>query len=750
MTRKAKPTQETQKPYSEKAMRTLLARARKELSQHIRKQYEQGQITKELYQKAAQLVVKNLIEWATDRAIFRISPNTRWGILEAIERKRWDDLTEAFMGNMAFGTAGIRGRAALVAFDEDVKASDPQKREADELDRFAAQGVDARILKGPNTINNITLLQTATGVARYAADRKLKSVAIGYDSRLQGATFAELIAQCFLYHGIKVYLFDEACPFPELAFAVPDLGADLGILISASHNDKRYNGFKLTGPSGAQINMQERNIIYQEYISRVKSRDIHLKPFEKATKRQLVFLGGAEKLEGVNYYGKELIDMHKRHINHIEHFIMDREVLREWAPRVKVGYAAFYGAGHKAVPRLLKDFGFETVSIVDSLHSLDGRFPCFKVEQQPDPGDDDAAEIAVREFIKQYGQKQFDEIDILIGTDPDADRTGIVIKIPSAQRQHYRGKSYRLLEANDAWTLLVWYRLKKEAERSSGAIPNASAKFIAISHTTTEALVNLARKYGIGVLQTWVGFGFLSEAVRRVWYGMGFDRTIMLRLIDMNYDRTFNVATLEQSNGFSILGGIPPSERSLGKNGHVRDKDGTFAAILFAEVAAYAKSRGTTIFDLLDEEIYLDPDIGYYATCYAPAPKWGQYEGLEGISRKIAVLKEAQRLMERVHAGEEVELGGLRVINAEQFQTGKYDALHYLGFPDEGVRFYFDRARQNHLLIRPSGTSQCLRFHSQIKAEGLTRENIGEKKAAANRLARQIIADVRAKLGVSE
>jgi phosphoglucomutase len=224
----------------------------------------------------------------------------------------------------------------------------------------------------------------------------------------------------------------------------------------------------------------------------------------------------------------------------------------------------------------------------------------------------------------------------------------------------------------------------------------------------------------------------------------------MLRLVDMNSDRTINVGTLEQSNGFSILGDVPPSERDLGKGGHVRDKDGTFASILLAEVAAYAKSIEKTVFQLLDEEIYLDPDIGYYATCYEPAPKWGQYEGLEGISRKIAVLKAAQGLLQRVHAGEEVRISGLPVVSAEQFQTGKYDALHYLGFPDEGVRFFFDRARQNYLLIRPSGTSQCLRFHTQIKAEGLTPENIGEKKAETNRLARQIIKDVREMLGVSE
>ena len=141
MPKKKQKKNKSENPYSDKEMKILLARAKRELPKFIRAQYKSGKITKELYEKAAKAVVENLTDWATDKYIFKISPNTRWGILEAIEKERWSDLIEAFIGNMAFGTAGIRGRAVLMAFDEDEKKKDPKKRAMDELDRFAEQGV---------------------------------------------------------------------------------------------------------------------------------------------------------------------------------------------------------------------------------------------------------------------------------------------------------------------------------------------------------------------------------------------------------------------------------------------------------------------------------------------------------------------------------------------------------------------------------------------------------------------------------
>ncbi len=718
----------------------------KEINVYLDKKYAEGEIMEELYKDAKKKVIPRIKEWMADENIDRILPSFRKGVERAIREKRGEELTFAFLDDIAFGTGGIRGIVALTE---------------DSLKEFAEKGVKAEILRGPNTINEIVLLLKSAGVANYAAKNGLKGVVIGFDSRIQGKTFASLIAKTFLARGLIVYLFDSACPFPELTFAVPFLKADIGILISASHNDKRYNGYKLVSSTGAQFNISERNYIYEKFIKTASTKEIRLMEFQSVKGGQLIFLGGDEHISGENYYGKKLIDMHRHHINHIKNFIMDKPMLKEWAKEVNVGYSAFYGAGRKAVPHILKDFGFTNLRVIHSLNELNGMFPCFALEQQPDPGDPFAEEIAVNEFKKEYGEEVFRDLDILIGTDPDSDRIGLIIKIPENQQNGYKkiikrkessDYSWMLLDADSAWTLLLWYRLKKEAEKNNGIVPEAEKKFIVLNHTTTDALVSLAKKHHLGSIKTWVGFAMLADSVNTVWKDkkISEEDPIVYETTDMDSGlRSINVGAFEQSNGFSILGGPPSPGERLGKNGHVRDKDGVLAAILLAEVAAYAKSKGTTILELIDENIYLDPEIGCFITCYEPAPYWGQYEGPTGISTKINILRRADNLKKKVDKGETVVIAGKKVLFAESYCTGKYDELHrWKGFPDEGIRLFFDKSRNNHLTIRPSGTSQCLRFHAQIKAEGLTRENLIEKKVEAYALAQNIIGEIRDSLQV--
>jgi phosphoglucomutase len=720
--------------------------------------FAKGELTKELYRDAKEKVIPGIKRWLADERFAEVSPGLREGIRKAIRQERWEDLTFAFMDDITFGTGGIRG---LAAFDEE------------DLRILRDQGIGADILRGPNTINDVVLLLKTAGVAAYAAERGLKRVVIGYDSRVQGRAFAQLVARAFLAKGLTVYLFDEACPFPELTFAVPHLEADIGILISASHNDKRYNGYKLISSTGAQFDVTERNAIYEGYIKNADSSQIVVVGLSEAATGQLVYLGGAEPLPDVDYGGRELIDIHREHLGHVERFISDRNMLREWAPKVSVGYCAYHGAGRRAVPRLLRDFGFGDLRIVSSLDELNGMFPCFLLEQQPDPGDPLAAEIAVEEYVKEHGQEAFQQLDILIGTDPDADRTGLIVKVPPDQQAAYReiqqrpshlgvpGRAERtdyrwlLLDADTAWTILMWYRFHREGEMGGGVIPDRERKFICLSHTTTDALVNLARKFGIGVVRTWVGFAMLSNSTRYLWEGKRLSRQeyphLIHELFDMEGERTVNVGALEQSNGFSILGGRPRPGERLGEGGHVRDKDGVLAAILLAELAAYAKSRGLSILELVDEEIYLDPAIGCFATYYEPVPYWGQYEGSTGMSRKIEVLRAVDRLREEVEEGRKPEIGGKTIVAVDAYRTGKYDALHrWEGFPDEGIRFFFDETRVNHLTARPSGTSQCLRFHVQLKADGVTRGDLLQKKVEVHRMARAIAKDARKLFGVTE
>lgn len=222
---------------------------------------------------------------------------------------------------------------------------------------------------------------------------------------------------------------------------------------------------------------------------------------------------------------------------------------------------------------------------------------------------------------------------------------------------------------------------------------------------------------------------------------------------------TVNLAALEQSNGFSILGAKPRDEMSMGTDGHVRDKDGIFAAMLFLEVLAYAKAQKKSVLDLVNEKLYLDPAIGLIRTGYRPAPVYGQYEGIEGRSTKMKVIHKAEGLMERLAGGGAVKFGGLKATHFEVYKTGKYDIQHgytkgynpddpsTFGFPDEGIRFFFGDY-YSHLTIRPSGTSQSLRFHIQLREKKVSKGDLLKKRIAMERKITSIFEDVGKQLDV--
>lgn len=691
----------------------LLEMAETGVRSYLESELQQGNIDHVQYQDAQKSTIANLREWLEDPKIDEISPNTKLGIADAIEQGRWEDIVNAFRKHLSFGTGGIRG---LMGFDKQ------------SIERLFREGIDARILKGPNTLNNIVLLRTSVGVAKFGLEKGLSKIVIGYDSRVRGKDFAEQIAELFLAYGYTVYLFDEPCPYPEVTFAIPRLKADMGILISASHNDYRYNGYKLSCGNGSQFDPEEREDMYRNYILKAKTSEIKLCPISKAPKGKVVFLGGEKPIEGQDYHGFELIDIHKMHREHVKNFLLFAGKDGR-TNTLNIAYCAFHGAGRKAVPRLLKEVGFTSVTKItrNRLDELNGLFPSFSsepgYEQQPDPGDPRAAKTAVEAFKEEYPGK-WDEIDILIGTDPDADRCGVVVKIPEDQRFLYGGRDYTLMPADDMWALLVWFRLNFD----KSLVPQKS--FLALSHTTTDSIVKLCQKHGVGVVKTWVGFASLAAGVRDTWEGKlvtdlsegrrsPSDRLchpFIYETIDMDSKRSHNIAALEQSNGFSILGSPPPDRFSLGVNGHVRDKDGTFAALLVADVAEWAKANGMTIFEAIDRYIYLDPDIGLFVNYYEPDPLDGEYPGIRGDRLKKQILKKALELSSEVDKG--IEIGGLKVVSSVVYRTGKYDSIYPptedFQFPDEGIRFYFDRARLNHLTIRPSGTTNSLRFHVQL------------------------------------
>ncbi len=813
----------------------LLHQAEKGIQGYLAGERDQGRIAGTYFDDAVAKTIPNLRKWLLAEELDRISPNLRDGLRDAVRAKSWEALVNAYSRDVAFGTGGIREKMGA---------------NRDEVMKLKTEGINAQIIKGPNTINDVIYLLTSAGVAKYGLQRKppLQKVVVGFDSRVRGLDFARLIASLFLAYDYTVYLFDEACLYPSVTFAVPTLKADIGVFISASHNDFRYNGYKLSCQNGSQFDPVERKELYENFITQVTFADVRTIPLAAAPTERLWFLGGVrgEKTRAVKgrehkglpladplpdappgYYADRehrILDLHTLHAEHIKGFLLRPDMIREATRPLTLGYSAFNGSGRMLVPRLLEEIGLTQVRRIMKLDPLDGMFPAFCSdpgrEQQPDPGDWRAADIAVEAFQEEY-PGDWDAADLIIGTDPDADRCGVIVKLPPHQRKAYphpgtgEHRDYALLSADEVWPLILWYRLQWEFERF-GAVHEAEKKFISLSHTTTDLLTRIARVYKLGVLKTWVGFAQLAAGTRAIWdlhqgrdtagiteegriptYDEGrrsaadttCNRSIHSWEAMDDRRRSINVAALEQSNGFSLLGGPPPDGRSLGVNGHVRDKDGTFAAVLVAELAAYAKENGTNIVDLLDEKIYLHPQIGLYIAHYEPDPIDGEYQGLAGYTRKRRILDAAEELFRRCAAGgaaagsaavasssaeptlqlgglpagwpiasavgdsnppSQLRLGGLPVVGATVYPTGKYDSLNWPGFPDEGYRFYFDKDRQSHLTIRPSGTSNALRFHVQLFGGHPSKAELIDKKAELRRTAVAVVADVRERIGAKK
>jgi phosphoglucomutase len=733
------------------------------ISNYLKKALKNDRIDQQLYEEAKKHTFPNLERWLEDGQIDITSPRLKKGVCNAIEDEQWENIVNAFRQSVRFGTGGIRG---MMAFD---KAS---------IIQLKNEGLNAPILKGPNTINDLVFLLTSVGVAKFGKDQQppFKKVVVGYDSRIRGYDLAALVAQLFLAYDYTVYFFDAPCPYPEVTFAIPheSIKADVGILISASHNDYRYNGYKLSCSNGSQFDPEQRDEMYEKYIATSEPRQIKLCPFRESADGKLKFLGGKEKVPGFDYADKDLdedlIDIHKEHRDQVKSFLLTEDLAeRQQSPSnsLKIAYCAFHGSGNVAVPRLLGEVGFGDIKPIthNGLNDLNGLFPSFCSEpgreQQPDPGDPRAAKIAVEAFKSEY-PGEFDNIDILIGTDPDADRCGVVVKVPEDQRHLYGGEDYYLLPADDMWALVLWYRLYRDIEEHT-KVKDAEKKFITLSHTTSDSITRLARKHGLGVVRTWVGFASLAAATRDVWNKKEEEILYLVNGRNQEYTdlchpfvcdcqgmenstRSINVGAMEQSNGFSILGAPPPDGRSLGVGGHVRDKDGTFAALLVAEIAAWAKDNGTSLIELLDEHIYLDPDIGLFVNLYEPDPLDGEYPGIEGDRLKKAILRRAIEYFQLALSGD-LEIAGLPVKSACIYRTGKYDMIYpptsAFQFPDEGVRFFFDDKKINHVTVRPSGTGNALRFHIQLHDDSVTESNLIEKKEQLRAKGRAIVNDIR-------
>ena len=396
--------------------------------------------TKVLSGEFSQLPVKKVAETLKNLKVWLMEPSideySKRGILKAVGKERWKDINTAFEKPVKFGTAGVRSLAAIG--EEDLR-------------EFNEKGFKAEILKGPFTINPIKLALVTAQVAKSFLKQGKSKVTLTYDSRIYGKALADFVAAIFLKFGLTIYLFDSSIPMPGMSYAAASAGLDLGILISASHNASEYNGYKVSNFMGAQLDPVTRNAVLREEVTFDEVRDVleaaaaledshaiysipegsdELGPlvekYSAGHPERVVILG--DKNIATDSRGRRHIDILNPWADHIVGHILAPDMVRAWAPKLKLGYSPFYGNGLASFMRVAVDrLGLlkEKVTVVDEYARMDGFFPRFRYRVVqvmdavtralkqvtdaiiPDPGNSAgqafAWELVMEDIIKQHG-----------------------------------------------------------------------------------------------------------------------------------------------------------------------------------------------------------------------------------------------------------------------------------------------------------------------------------------------------------
>lgn len=539
------------------------------------------------YDKTTQEKVKNLIE------------------------KGGEELIESFYKELDFGTGGMRG----------------------------IMGV------GPNRINKYTIGKATQGLANtlnsmYRAQDV--SVAIAYDCRNNSNILALNVAEVLTANGIKAYLFNSLRPTPELSFAVRELGCKGGVVITASHNPKEYNGFKVYGADGAQI----VNPFDVELINKV--RDLSIDEVNFNVNKELIFGLGDE--------------MDNTYLERLKTLSLSPEAITK-QKNLPIVFTGIHGTGAVMVPKALKAFGFDNVTTVASQDVIDGNFPTVK---SPNPEEPAALEQAIL-LAKEKGA------ELVMGTDPDADRVGIAIPDPDGE--------YVLLNGNQTGSLLVNYLISRWKE--SGKIKGK--EFVAKTIVTTDLIDTIAAANKVQVYNTLTGFKHIGAIIKK----------------------------LEGKEQF--IGGGEESYGYLAGD-FVRDKDAVMSCALIAEMVAWAKCSGKTLFNLM-EEMYMEH--GFYLEDLISITKQGR-SGQKEISKKMSDLRKTPP---KKIAGEEV----LKVVDYLEPQK--------TGLPKSNV-LQFVTNKGTKVTARPSGTEPKIKYyfsvqeHLSSKSEYLsTKERLTKKIA---------------------
>lgn len=540
------------------------------------------------------------------------------------------ELTESFYKNLEFGTGGLRG----------------------------IMGV------GTNRMNIYTLGMATQGLANYLKKEfstlKQISVVIAHDSRNNSKLFAETTARIFSSNGIKAYLFDELRPTPELSFAIRHFKAQSGVVITASHNPKEYNGYKAYWDDGGQlISPHDTNVI--DEVLKIKSVE------------SIDFKGNKDLIEII---GSEV---DKIYIEKLKTLSVNPEIIAKNSD-LKIVYTPIHGTGVRLVPMALKAFGFKNIFNIPEQDVTDGNFPTVV---SPNPEESAALKMALDKAEKI-------DADLVMATDPDADRVGIAVK-------NTEGK-ISLLNGNQAASLLIYYLLNAWSDNNK----IKGREYICKTIVTTDLLNKMADKFGVEHFDVLTGFKYIADIIKRYEGQKQF------------------IGGGEESYGY-LAGEF------------VRDKDAVISCALFAEVTAWAKSQNKSLFDILID-IYME--YGFYLESLISVVR----KGMDGAA-------EIQQLMSDFRSNPPKSIAGSKVISIHDYSLSTtYNMISgektKIELPKSNVLQYITEDGTK-ISVRPSGTEPKIKFYFSVNEKLPSREEYEAVKVKLEGKIKGIIGELK-------
>ncbi len=567
---------------------------------------------------------KELVKQVTAKAEKWLNPAydeaTRAEVKRMMEQEDKTELIEAFYKDLEFGTGGLRGIMGI----------------------------------GSNRMNIYTVGAATQGLSNYLkknfGNLKQPAVVVGHDCRNNSRLFAQTAANIFSANGIKVYLFDGMRPTPEISFAIRHLGCQSGIVITASHNPKEYNGYKAYWDDGAQVLAPHDKGIIDEVERITAVTDIR-------------FEGDPTLIEIIG----EKID--REFLEKVKTISIDPEVIRRHKDMTIV-YTPIHGTGMTLIPQALRMWGFENVHVVEAQMEPSGDFPTVA---SPNPENAEALSMAI-----DLGKSI--DADLVMASDPDADRVGIACKDDKGQ--------WVLINGNQTCMIYLYYILTryKELGKLTGN------EFCVKTIVTTEVIRQIAEKNGIRMLDCYTGFKWIAREVR-------------LREGKQKY-----IGGGEESYGFM------PQD-------FVRDKDAVASCCLIAEIAAWAKDQGKTLYGLL-LDIYVEYGFSKEVTVNVVKP------GKSGAEEIAAMMSNLRNTPPK-------SLGGSEVVRVKDYQSLKQidvrGEITPIDMPETSNVLQYFTAAGDKVSVRPSGTEPKIKFYMEVKAEMSSRDQYPEAEAEAMR-----------------